>query len=397
MAGGLYLATLLGVRLFADWSLLVIFGLILFNLGSGVLPAWHPEWNPALTWGTAFCAAVAFFASIVAHELSHAVVARRNGIPVSRITLFMFGGLAHMEAEPPSPKSEFLMAIVGPITSLAIGALAIGGAALLAGPGFTSSLSEDPAAAMASLGPLASLLLWLGPINVMLALFNIVPGFPLDGGRVFRSIVWWLTGDLKKATLWASGAGRLFAILLMGWGVMSVVGGNFVGGLWLLLIGWFLNNAARTSYQQLVIRESLRDVPLSSIMRTRFATVAPNTSIETLVREELMASDQRAFPVVGPDGRLVGLVCLEDVRRTPQAEWAETSVGEIMTPVEKLTTLSSDAAADEAFAALTQRQVDQVPILEANRPVGLVRSQDLLKWLSLHVEERDLRGLLGST
>jgi len=382
--GGFSIGSAFGVRLQVDWSLLIIFVLILFNLGAGLFPAWHPDWSAALIWSTALGAAVLFFASILAHELSHAVVGRKNGIPVSRITLFLFGGLAHMDREPPSAKSEFLMAIAGPIMSVAIGAVAITAGSVLAGPEFASNLADDPEAALSSLGPLASLLLWLGPINVLLGLFNLVPGFPLDGGRVFRSIAWWVTDDLRKATLWASGAGRLFAWALMAFGLINVLGGAFVQGLWLLLIGWFLNNAAGQSYQQLVIRETLQDVPLARMMRTRIATVGADTSVDTLVRDELMTSDQRAFPVVDANGQLAGLVCLEDVRKVPQARWTETRLSEIMTPREELSTLPSDASADRAFKALAERGVDQIPVLEDDRPVGLVRSQDLMKWLSLH-------------
>jgi Zn-dependent protease/CBS domain-containing protein len=385
LAGGFYLGTLLGVRVHADWSVLVVFVLILVNLGAGLFPAWHPEWSPMLAWGTALGSALLFFASILAHELSHAIVARKNGIPVARITLFLFGGLAHMEGEPPSPRSEFLMAAVGPLTSFAIGALALLAGFALAGSSFWSLFPEDPRAALSSVGPLATLLLWLGPINLWLALFNVVPGFPLDGGRMFRSVMWWITGDLRKATRWASAAGRAFAWILIGWGVMSLFRGSALEGLWLMLIGWFLNNAARASYQQVVLKSALQEIPLSSVMRTRFSTLHPGMDLETLVREELMASDQRAFPVVDPEGRLVGLVSIADVRKVPAARWSSTRAADVMTPLGELTTLPPDAPADRALEALARRGVDQVPVVVEERPVGLVRSQDLLKWLSLNV------------
>jgi Zn-dependent protease len=383
--GGLSLGRLLGVRLHVDWSVLIIFTLILFNLGAGSFPAAHPDWGPGLVWGTAVGAALLFFASILAHELSHAVVARRNDIPVERITLFLFGGLAHLEREPPSPKSEFAMAIIGPITSLVIGLVALLVGVILAGPDFRGAWMEDPEGAVRGLGPAASLLLWLGPINILLAVFNMVPGFPLDGGRVFRSIAWWITDDLRKATRWASAAGRLFAWALMAWGLLNVLGGAVVQGVWLLLIGWFLNNAARMGYQDLVIREALRGVPISRIMRTRLTLLAPEVDIETVVRQELMASGQRAFPVVGADGALLGLVCLQDLRRIPQEQWRNTTLGAVMTPVERLDTLPPEASATQAFKALARRDVDQIPIVDGNRPVGILHSQDVLKWLSLHM------------
>lgn len=388
--GGIRLAAVLGVEIRLDWSLLLIFGLVLFNLGAGLLPRWHPDWSPTMTWTVALGAAVLFFGSILVHEFSHALVARRNGIPVSRITLFLFGGMAHMEGEPPSPKAEFLMAVVGPITSLVIGAVAVAGSVFLAGPDFAARLEADPEAALRALGPWPSLLLWLGPINLVLGLFNLLPGFPLDGGRVFRSLLWWITGDLRKATRWASGAGRLLALGLMALGLMGFLRGALAQGMWLLLIGWFLNNAAVLSYRNLLVQEGLTDVPLSEVMRTRFSTVGPGMSLETLVREELMAGDQRAFPVLS-DGALAGLVCLEDVRKVPPERWPETPVSAVMTPADRLAALPPEASAYRAFKALAKREVEQIPVLEGDRLVGLVRRQDLLKWLSLHLGQDDAR------
>src|SRR5690606_13431688 len=210
------------------------------NLGVGLIPAWHPDWGAGLVWSVAVLAAVLFFASIALHELAHALVARRYGIPVRRITLFVFGGMAHMESEPPSPKSELLMAAVGPLVSLLVGVVATALGSVLASDAVSRD-GDDPVALARAIGPAATLLLWLGPINVLLGLFNLVPGFPLDGGRVLRAILWWGTGDLVKATRWASGAGRVVAWTLMGFGVLQLFSGLWVQGLWLLLIGWFLN------------------------------------------------------------------------------------------------------------------------------------------------------------
>jgi Zn-dependent protease len=394
-ASGIHVGSLFGVRLIADWSVLIIFALILVNLGVGVLPNWHPDWPAWLVWSTALAAALLFFASIVAHELSHALVARRNGIPVRRITLFLFGGMAHMEREPPTPRAEFLMAAAGPLMSLAIGVAATVTGALLAGDErFAAALRDDPAAALRALGPLTTLLLWLGPINVLLAVFNIIPGFPLDGGRVLRALLWSATGDMTKATRWASRAGQGVAWALMAWGAFALLGGASLQGIWLLLIGWFLNNAARQSYRQLLLRESLRDVPLERVMRTRFRTLPPDVDLDRLVREELMAADQRAFPVVADDGRLVGLVCLEDVRKVPHPRWGETRVAAIMTPLDRLATLAAGATAPDALELLGRRGVDQIPVVEDGRPVGLVRSQDLVTFLSLHASD-DARRALG--
>jgi Zn-dependent protease len=387
LGGGFGVGRLLGVQIEIDWSLLIIFALILFDLGAGVFPAWHPEWSPLLSWSVALGAAVLFFVSVLVHELSHAVVAREQGIPVHRITLFLFGGLAHMEREPPSPKSEFWMAIVGPVTSIVIGLVATLAGTVLAGHGtqpfetFTNS-AESVRAAFHSIGPLATLLLWLGPINLLLGVFNVIPGFPLDGGRVFRSVLWGITNDLTTATRWASMTGRVFAWVLMAFGAMSFFSGAIGQGLWLLLIGWFLNNAARVSYQQLLLRQALEDVPVTRVMQTRLDRVAPDLSLETFVREHLMAGDQQAFPVES-GGQLVGLIQLEDLRGVPQGQWSETTVGQIMTPMAQLHSLSPDAGAEQALEELAQQDGDQLAVYDGRQLLGLVRRRDILKWLAL--------------
>jgi Zn-dependent protease/CBS domain-containing protein len=333
----------------------------------------------------ALATAVLFFASILAHELSHAIVARQQDIPVHRITLFIFGGLAHMERQPPTPKSEFLMAVVGPITSLVIGVAATLGGLALAGDA-TGLLERDPAAAMRALGPASTLLMWLGPINILLGLFNLVPGFPLDGGRVLRSALWWGTGDLVKATRWASGAGQVFAWVLMGIGVMSLFRGAFVQGFWLLLIGWFLNNAARMSYHQLIVRRALENVPVARLMYTQVQTVSQDLTVERLVREHLMIGDQQAFPVVDAAGSLVGLVTLDDVRGVPHEQWPRTPIARLMTPVDRLRTLPPQAAAEQALEELGRRDIEQIPVLDRGHVLGLVRRRDLVRWLALQQE-----------
>jgi Zn-dependent protease/CBS domain-containing protein len=386
-AGGFRLGKLLGVEVTLDWSLLIIFFLVVLNLGAGLFPRWHPDWSPLELWGTALGAAVLFFASILAHELSHAVVARAQGIPVNRITLFLFGGMAHLEQEPASPKAEFAMAIVGPITSVLIGVAGILAGSALSGESLRSAMElGDPAAleaAFQTMGPVATLLLWLGPINVLLGVFNVIPGFPLDGGRVLRSALWAATGDLVKATRWASGAGQVVAWGLIVLGIFDMFGGAFASGLWLVLIGWFLNQAARMSYQQLIQRRALENVPVARVMRTRLDRVAANLPLESFVRDHLMLTDQRAFPVESPDGTLMGLVCFNDLKKVPQQDWPHKTVADVMTPTERLSALPPEAAADQALQSLATRGFDQLPVLEGRHLVGIVRRADLMKWLAL--------------
>lgn len=369
-----------------DFSLLIIFALIIINLGVALFPQWHPAWSAFLIWGTAFSAAVLFFVSVLAHELSHAVMARAHGITVRRITLFLFGGVAHMEREPDSPRAEFLIAIVGPIASLMIGFVATVFGISLAGEGLAAAAAtEDPnlvASVLSNAGPVATLLLWLGPVNITLALFNLVPGFPLDGGRVLRSIFWAATRDIVRATRWASRAGQGFALLLIAWGVFNLISGAFVAGSWKILIGWFLNNAAKLSYQQLVLRQALSRVPVAQVMRTRLCRVRPDLPLDVFVREFLTRSDQRAFPVE-LQGRLFGIVRLGDLRKLSQSEWPHRAVADVMTPLEEMPALSPVAGAERALEELSYRELDQMPVIDRCGIVGLVGRGELMRWLAL--------------
>jgi len=385
---GLRLGRIFGIEVQLDLSLLVIFALIASTLALGTFPTWHPDWSAATSWVVALVAAVAFLASVLAHELSHAVVGRALGVRVEGITLFMFGGIAQMGEESRTPKAEFLMTIVGPLASLAIGLLGIGlGIGLARDP---TLLRSDPEQFVRNLGPIASILVWLGPVNVLLAVFNMIPGFPLDGGRVLRSIFWWSTGDLRKATLWASRIGQLVGFVFIGTGLfmalggfIPVLGGGFLNGLWLALIGWFLTGAAKSSYAQLVRREVLSGTPVRRIMRPRVESVAGSATVAELVEGPIMQTDQRSFPVYDAD-RWVGLVTLDGVRDLPRARWDDTTVAEVMTPRRELHTIALDADADEALREMMSEGRDQIPVLDNGEVRGFVRQSDIVKWLTLH-------------
>jgi Zn-dependent protease/CBS domain-containing protein len=392
---GIRLGRVAGIEVAVDWSLLIIFWLIFSTLAWGVFPSWHPDWSVPLIAVTALAAAVLFFSSVLVHELSHALVGRLNGIAFHRITLFMFGGIAHMEGEPPSWRAELAMAIVGPLTSLAIGVTCIALVNLLSGP-FDVDL-ENPRLALAALGPVSTLLAWLGPVNVIIGLFNLIPGFPMDGGRVLRAIIWAVSGDLRVATHLASLAGQAFAWLLIATGLLMVfgfrvpyLGGGLLSGLWLMLIGWFLHSAAVTSYRQLLMRQLLGHVPVAKLMQTRFTPIGPQMPISTLVDEHLMASGQRVFPVV-EDARLLGLVSLADLRKRPREAWARTPVAEIMTPAGSLVSISPRHEVLDALALLGARNLNQLPVVEDGRLLGLVRREDILKWMAIHAESTALR------
>jgi CBS domain-containing protein len=232
-----------------------------------------------------------------------------------------------------------------------------------------------------------TLLLWLGPINVLLGVFNVLPGFPLDGGRVLRAILWGATNDLVKATRWASFAGHGLAWMLMAAGVLELLAGALVQGMWLILIGWFLNNAARMSYRQVLTRHALEDVPVRRVMWSQPQRVSPRLTLDRFVNDHVMASEQVAFPVESEDGALVGLVELGDVRKVPLAQWPNSRVDEIMTRIVDLPTLGVDAAAHDALDVLVRNDLDQVSVLEGSELRGMVRRRDLLKWISMQTRE----------
>jgi len=384
---GLHIGTLFGIDLEVDLSWFFIFILVASNLAGGVLPVWHPEWPVGLRWGVAFAAALLFFASVVVHELSHSLVARARNLPVRRITLFLFGGVSNLEREPASAGTEFLMAVVGPLTSIVLGGIFLLLGGLLAG-GVLGAFS-NPQGALSGLGPLPTLLFWLGPVNIFVGLFNLIPGFPLDGGRILRSVLWRSTGDLRKATRWASGVGQCVAwsLILAGAGMIfgmhvPLFGTGLGGGLWLVFIGWFLNNAAISSYRQTVMRQALESVPVFRLMRRHVPTVTPQLPVRRLIDEWILGTDERAFPVMSGND-LVGLVCLEDVRGLPREEWDRATVADIMTRAEHLATVEPDEDVSDALRKLTSNNVRQMPVVDHGHLVGLLRQRDVMKWIEL--------------
>jgi Zn-dependent protease/predicted transcriptional regulator len=380
--GGFKLFRILGIDIYLDWSWIFIFLLITWNLAAGVFPQMHPDWEPALSWGVAIVASLLFFGSILAHELAHSLVAKYRGLPVNRITLFLFGGVSNIEREPESPATELVMAIVGPITSIGLGIAFLFLGITTTGTGI--SMND-----LAKASPLSTLLLWLGPVNIAVGVFNLIPGFPLDGGRVLRSILWAATGNFKKASKLAAGAGQVVAWIFIIAGLSMVFGmrvpffgTGFTGGLWLAFIGWFLHNAAAASYNQVLVHDLLRGVPVTRLMRANVPQVAPGIPVTELVHDHMMTSDERCFPVIEGD-RMIGLVCLEDVRRLPRDQWEATPVSRIMTPADRLEIVTPQADADEALNRLGARDIRQVPVVENGHLLGILRRRDILRYLQL--------------
>ena len=396
MGNGFRAGKIFGITIRIDWSWLFIVLLVTWNL-SILFGGLHPNWSLALIWGTAVVAALLFFASVLAHELAHSLVARSQGVPVRSITLFLFGGVSNIQRDPSSPGAEFLLTIVGPITSIVLGVIFALLAGVSAGSSVTSASFYSRTGAAARLSPLSTLLLWLGPINILVGVFNLIPGFPLDGGRLVRSILWAITNNLRLATRWASWLGQLIAWLMIAVGIAMIFGINvpflgtgFVSGLWLAFIGWFLNTASAQSYRQVVVHDLLEGVSVERVMRANPPTVPPDCQISSLVEDHVMGTDDHAFPVVD-NGQLLGMVTLEDVRALSRDEWQRTTVRDIMTPVDQLVTVDVQDDMSDALDKLQGRAVGQLPVLRDGQLAGLLRRRDIIKWLQIHADENRFR------
>jgi len=305
---GMRLGRVAGIEIQIDWSLAIVFVLVAANLGLGVLPQWHPGWPRITTWVVAFSAALLFFASVLAHELSHSVVGRAMGIEIEKITLFFLGGVAHLKEQPKTAKGEFVMAIAGPMMSLAIGIGAtLAGLAMVPTTGSIADIED----LMSHARPLPTLLLWLGPINIVLAVFNMLPGFPLDGGRVLRATLWWLTGDHDKATTWAGTAGKAVAYGFFAVGLISLFNGATVQGIWFGILAFFLYNAARAESSMGLDR--LKELRVAEVMRRldQMPKARPDAKVETL----LNVPPNAPLLIVDEQGRPLGLADATDVAR----------------------------------------------------------------------------------
>jgi Zn-dependent protease/CBS domain-containing protein len=381
---GFSLGKVFGISINIDWSWLLIFALISWSLASAFRGV-HPEWGLTMSWGLGMLAAFLFFISVLAHELAHAVLARAMGIPVRNITLFLFGGVSNIQREPQSPIVELAIAIIGPLTSLVLGgiflALGAGSVALrTVGPG-------DFATAVSRLGAFSTIFVWLGSINLLLAIFNLIPGFPLDGGRVVRSILWAATGNLYKATRWASWLGQAVAWILILSGIAMIfgvtipfLGSGVFNGLWTVFIGWFLQNAAVQSYQRVMVQDILEDVPVKLVMDTDVPVVRADLSVQSLIDNYLTKSDHQAF-IVFDDEKMVGMVTIDDVRKVEQEARSRTPIRDVMTPSQRLIVVAPEEDASDAFFRLEAGNIRQLPVVTQNRVVGLLRRKDIVRWL----------------
>jgi Zn-dependent protease/CBS domain-containing protein len=387
------LGKIAGIKIQLNWSLIIIFLLIAAQLGLGLFPEWHPDWSPFLNWTVALGAAVVFFGSLLLHELAHSLTAKAYGLDVSAITLFLFGGVSQIEEDAKTPWREFVIAIVGPLTSVVLG---IGFLMLLGAlyPADAELAQSEPMEFVQRLGPFTSILVWAGPINIFLGIFNMIPAFPLDGGRVLRSIFWAATDDMKRATRNAALVSRGLSWLFIGAGIamalgiqIPLLGAGLLQGLWIGVIGWFIGQAARSSYFQIAIKDALEDVAVERLANSSVATVAPATSVAEFIDEHAMREGQDSFPVV-EDGCLAGLIELDDVKDVPGGQRDETTLGDIMTPASELLVFSPEDNAGEAFTEMMKNHTTQALVRQGDCEfAGILRQQDVMKWLELHRDE----------
>jgi Zn-dependent protease/CBS domain-containing protein len=362
---------LLGFEVKIDASWLVIAVLVTWSLAKGAFPYWYPNLTPEAYWIMGVVGALGLFVSIVAHEFCHSLVARKFGMPMKGITLFIFGGVAEMGDEPPTAKAEFTMAIVGPLSSLVIA-----GVFYLIYRGGMHAGWPVPVNAVNG---------YLAYINAILAGFNLLPAFPLDGGRVLRSILWGAKDNLRWATRVSSTIGTAFGLGLIFLGVVQFIGGNVIGGVWMFLIGLFLRNAAQTSYQQLLVRKALEGEPVRRFMNADPVTVQDSLTVAKLVDDYVYKYHYKMFPVMSGD-KLVGCITTRQIKDIPREAWDRETIREVASPCSGDNTIPPSTDAVKALAMMTQSGVSRLLVVDRGRLVGLVTLKDLLDFFSLKVE-----------
>ncbi len=352
-----------GIPIGVDYSWFLVFALVTWTLATGYFPAEFRGWSPALYWVTGAVTALLFFASVVLHELGHSVVALRYKIPVRSITLFIFGGVAQIAAEPPSAAAEFWIALAGPAVSLG---LAVAFVAL------------QPLAVATT--PALALVRYLAYINATLALFNLIPGFPLDGGRVFRAVTWAITRNLPQATRLAAGLGRIIAYGFILIGVWQLFTGNVANGLWIAFIGWFLESAATGQVEQLAIHELLAGHRVSEVMSRDCRSIAADLTLQDLVDRHIRPAGQRCF-LVERDGEVVGMVTVHHPLGTPREEWPVRTVGQAMIPLADVRRIRPEAELWTALEEMDRDGVNQLPVMTDHQVLGLLTRDSVITFL----------------
>jgi Zn-dependent protease/predicted transcriptional regulator len=358
------LGSVLGFEIRLDPSWFILFFLILWTLGAGFFPETTPDLSVSTHALMAVAGTVLFFASLLLHEISHSLVARAKGIPMKGITLFVFGGLAHTSREPDDANDELQIAAIGPVVSLILGGLFLVIAA------FGRGLEWSPA--------VYEVAQYLGFINVALAVFNLVPGYPLDGGRIFRALAWRYTDDLGRATRWATTGGRWVGLALIVLGILDALAGALLSGIWLLLIGMFLRGASGAAMRQYALRQTLQGMHARDIMGPEPQTVPGTSTVAEWVQGPLMRTSGPAAPVTD-DGHVVGLIAVDQVERVPRADWSGTRIHDVMTPLDDREVVRPDTDMADVLAKVGASEDGQVLVMESGAVLGTIARRDLVE------------------
>ncbi|HWP59677.1 MAG TPA: site-2 protease family protein [Candidatus Acidoferrales bacterium] len=364
---GLRLFRIGGIQITLDYSWFMVFALVLWSLSAGYFPNAYPGQPTQTYWTVGLLATFLFFFSIITHELSHSLMAIRSGIKIPEITLFIFGGMARLSEEANDPKTEFKIAVVGPLTSFALALVFWLLASALRG--------EQPSIVV----QMFSYLAW---INFALGVFNLVPGFPLDGGRILRALWWWKTGSLVSSTRVASDWGKGLAVALMVLGGVQIFAGALVGGVWLILIGMFLRGLAESSYQEIALRKSLEGTRVEDVMICDVVTVSPDLSVKRAISDYFLRYGYHGFPVTS-DGRVLGVVSLASIKDIPESEQATKTLAEVMTPLKDELTIAPHAQLSEALARMSQLELGRLLVMRGDDMVGMITKTGLLRFLEI--------------
>ena len=367
--GSIKLGTILGITIRLDYSWFIIFFLITWSLSAHRLPLLYPDWPQLTYWTIGIITSILFFTSVLIHEMAHSLVARGQGVPVYNITLFIFGGAAQITQEPKEAKDEFVMAFAGPAASLVLSAIFWILYLLL------SNISE----------PISTILSWLGSINLVLAIFNLIPGFPLDGGRVLRAIIWGVTKDFTKSTQIAAAIGRGIAFLFIFIGIWMIFGGNWVNGLWIAFIGWFLENAATASSRQVALKDILQGHTVREVMATDCPNVSGSLTIDKLVNDYILYTTRRCFPIVDNE-QVKGIITLHNVKDIPRHLWTVKTVEEAMTPFDRMKKVSPKDGLYDVLEMMASEDINQLPVVEDSKLLGIVGRDNILAFIHTRAE-----------
>jgi Zn-dependent protease/CBS domain-containing protein len=374
MRNTIRLGKVFGIEIGVDFSWLLIFAVVTWSLAQHYLVVRH-HWSVELRWGAALATSFLFFGSVLAHELAHSLVSKAQGIPVPRITLFFFGGASEISEEPRRPWDEFRMAVAGPLTSFVLAAVF----------GAVWWLSQSASPVVSEISG------YLAGINGMLGLFNLLPGFPLDGGRVLRSVAWGLTNNLRRATQIAVAGGVLVAWLMIAVGIAFVLEGYWADGLWIAFMGWFLESAAVQQGQVTVVHDFLKGHTVREVVTTDCPRIMKQLSLDVFFDSVALPSGRRCFTVMDGD-KLLGLVTMHRLSQVPRDQWRETHIADVMIPPEKLVTVRLDEELTEVLDKMGQADINQMPVVDNGKFVGMVSRANILAFLRAHADRQRLEG-----